>query len=351
MADDQITITDYDGPTADESLIRLAYELLIVEDAELRPTDAPFSWVEFHGIQRSSVETERRLHWIVTDSGGRPLARASLALPVAHNTHLAVVLLYVHPDHRRRGIGTRLLRELVEVMEADGRTDVVTDINEGHDGERFFARLGGELGLPQRISRLHLTTLDRELIARWMREGEAAEGYSLVEWHRRCPDELVESYVIVKAAMNNAPVDDLPIGDRVHTVESVRENEAELEAAELEKWTIAARHDATGDLAGFTEVIFIHDAPEHAWQGGTGVLPEHRGHRLGRWMKAAMADRILDRRPDLRYIDTENAYSNGPMLAINVEMGFEILRTVNGWKGKVDMLSASLGAHDADRYR
>ena len=191
--------------------------------------------------------------------------------------------------------------------------------------------------------------LDRELITQWLTDGEAADGYSLVEWHRRCPDELVESYVVVKAAMNNAPVDDLPIEDRVHTLESVRENEAELDAAQLEKWTIAARHDATGDLAGFTEVIFLHGAPEHAWQGGTGVPPEHRGHRLGRWMKAAMADRIMERRPELRYIDTENAYSNGPMLAINVEMGFEVLRTVNGWKGQVDALSSALRARLGDR--
>jgi mycothiol synthase len=343
MADDTITITPYDGPTADESTIRLAYELLLAEDAELRPTDAPFSWVEFHGIQRAAVEHERRLHWIVTDADRQPLARAELKLPVAHNTHLAVVLLYVHPHHRRRGIGTRVLRELLRVMEADGRTDVVTDINEGHVGEAFFRRFGGVLGLPQRISRLDLRDLDRGLVARWLADGDAADGYSLVEWRRRCPDEFVDSYVVVKAAMNGAPVDDLPIADRVHTVESVRENEAELEAAELEKWTIAARHDATGDLAGFTEVIFIPGAPEHAWQGGTGVLPEHRGHRLGRWMKAAMADRILSERPAVRYVDTENAYSNGPMLAINVEMGFEILRTVNGWKADVAALSNALG--------
>ena len=344
---DTITISRYDGPTADESTIRLAYELMQAEDAELRPTDPPFSWTEFAGFHRSTVSHERRAYWLVTDGAGRAVARAEAHLPTTSNTHLANVTVYVHPDSRTRGVGTRLVEAVVTEIEADGRTDIVTDVTEGNAGESFFTHLGGEIGLPQRISRLDLRELDRDLIAGWIADGERAAGYSLVEWNDACPDDLVDSYVIVKAAMNGAPVDDLPIEDRVHSVESVRDNEAELREAGLEKWVVAAVHDETGDLAGFTEVVFFAESPEHAWQGGTGVLPEHRGHALGRWMKAAMATRIIERRPRVRYIDTENAFSNGPMLAINVDMGFQIIRTVNGWKATVAAVADALRSRTA----
>ncbi|HEX2865247.1 MAG TPA: hypothetical protein VHN99_11815, partial [Deinococcales bacterium] len=42
----------------------------------------------------------------------------------------------------------------------------------------------------------------------------------------------------------------------------------------------------------------------------------------GRWLKAANLLRVLQVRPGVRVVDTYNADSNGPMLGINLEMGF-----------------------------
>ena len=38
-----------------------------------------------------------------------------------------------------------------------------------------------------------------------------------------------------------------------------------------------------GRLVGFTDLQVPLAQPERAHQGGTLVLREHRGHRLGRW--------------------------------------------------------------------
>lgn len=342
MGASKIDITTYDGATADESIIRAAYTLSESEDVELRAEDPPIPFEEFAAFQRSALESERRVYWLARAGDGTPVGRAELRFPTQHNLHLGNVLVYVHPDHRRQGIGTRLAQAVVAEAAADGRTDLVTDINDGHPGEAFFTRLGGKVGLPQRISRLDLHGLDRDLMARWISDGEATD-YSLVSWRARCPDEWLDGYAHVITAMNGAPVDGLPIEDRVHTPASIRERENELREAHLERWTIAAVHDRSHELAGFTDVVLVESSPENAWQGGTGVLPEHRGHGLGRWMKAAMAAALREERPALRWIDTENAYSNGPMLAINVAMGFEVIRTVNGWSGTVAAARAALG--------
>jgi hypothetical protein len=54
-----------------------------------------------------------------------------------------------------------------------------------------------------------------------------------------------------------------------------------------ERWTILAVDRESGAIAGLTELFLpAHDT----WlveQGDTGVLAPHRGHGLGRWLKAA----------------------------------------------------------------
>jgi GNAT superfamily N-acetyltransferase len=65
------------------------------------------------------------------------------------------------------------------------------------------------------------------------------------------------------------------------------------------------------------------------WQGGTAVDPTHRNKGLGRWLKAAMLQRLLDERPEVANVDTWNAGSNEPMLAINVALGFRPVKYYN----------------------
>jgi hypothetical protein len=54
----------------------------------------------------------------------------------------------------------------------------------------------------------------------------------------------------------------------------------------------------------------------------TGVRREHRGHALGKWLKASMTLRILDERPSVVDIRTGNADSNDAMMGINRAMGY-----------------------------
>jgi GNAT superfamily N-acetyltransferase len=67
--------------------------------------------------------------------------------------------------------------------------------------------------------------------------------------------------------------------------------------------------------------------PQTVWQEATAVDPKHRDKGLGRWLKAANVLRLLDERPAARYVETWNAFSNGPMLGINIAMGFEIVNS------------------------
>ena len=336
-------VDSYDGPTAPDALLRDVFTLWQAEDAELRPSDPPFVYEEIEGLSRSVNPHDVRLRWLARDAAGRPVGRAEARLPMVSNLDLAHVELYVHPDARGAGVGTALTRTLLDAIGERGRTRIRTQIPEGTPGEAYLGARGGTIGLTNRKSRMDLTKLDRSMVRSWIERAEqtAAPDYSLV-WFTRPPEDEIDRYIAVRRMMNTAPRGDLADGDRDHTPESILAEADELDAEHLVRWSLVARHEATGDFVGFTEVIFAESAPEHAWQGGTAVHPDHRNHGLGRWLKGAMAERILIERPGVRFVDTENAYGNEPMLHINVAMGFELLETLNDWQAPVAALRAAL---------
>jgi len=75
-------------------------------------------------------------------------------------------------------------------------------------------------------------------------------------------------------------------------------------------------------VAGYTELVLPVDDSAPAQQSDTTVLPAHRGHGLGLWIKAEMLRRVRAEHPDTTEIRTENADDNRHMLAVNTALGF-----------------------------
>jgi RimJ/RimL family protein N-acetyltransferase len=72
-------------------------------------------------------------------------------------------------------------------------------------------------------------------------------------------------------------------------------------------------------------VLLVDPAhPEWGFQGDTGVLRHHRGHRLGMLVKTAMLEWLATEEPRLRRIETGNAASNNYMISINERLGFTV---------------------------
>jgi len=270
---------------------------------------------------------------------------------VPENRHLVRAQLEVHPGHRQRGIGRLLLERLVQAAESDGRTTIQAMT---HDrvpaGEIFARRVGAEAKSAAHTNRLLISDLDVDLMSRWADEGPVrAKGYSLFGYDGRCPDDLLEQMAALMEVMHTAPTDGLDIeGDR-KTPAWIRKMEAWLEAEQTDRWVLIARHDPTGELAGYTEVMWTPHRPETVQQGDTGVWPKHRGHALGKWLKAAMALRVLEERPGIKDIRTGNADSNAPMLGINHAMGFKPYMAAMWWNLDVTRARAYLGSTEGAR--
>ena len=136
--------------------------------------------------------------------------------------------------------------------------------------------------------------------------------------------------------MNTAPRDDLDIEDENMLPSHQREWERVAQARGEEWWAIFARQDASGQFVGYTHVSYDPKVPNTVWQYGTAVRPEHRGHAIGKWMKATMLRRIMDERPQVLDVRTGNADSNDAMLGINHGLGFRPFVAATWWQVKLD---------------
>ncbi len=173
-------------------------------------------------------------------------------------------------------------------------------------------------------NRLLIADVDEGLVRRWIDEGpQRAPGYSLVAVDGPLPDDIAQNAVDAIDVMNTAPRDDLDWEDYTLTVEQMREIEKSLAAEGSERWFVFARHDETGRFVGLTEMFWNPASPKIVQQGDTGVHPDHRGHALGKLLKATTLERVMRERPGVDQIRTGNADSNDAMLGINHALGFK----------------------------
>jgi mycothiol synthase len=248
--------------------------------------------------------------------------------------HVANVGIGVLPGHRRAGIGRVLLGGVLEVAGRLGRNLLMGSTRETVPaGEAFALRIGAELGQVMIENRLDLRTVDRDLIRSWVEAGPArAPGYHLQFVKGATPDRLIPGVIAALQILNTAPRDNLQVGDFTITPQLLKDEERAAAAAGMDRWACYAVEDAVGDFVGLTDIVVNSAVPERVHIGSTGVEPAHRGRALGKWLKAAMTQKILDELPAARWLITGNAASNDAMLSINRQLGFHASKTVKMWQ-------------------
>lgn len=281
----------------------------------------------------------KRVTWVVRAEAGNEMSGiATLSLPSSDNQHLGNVELRVAPPYRRQRIGHSLMAVVATRAKAEHRRvlagfswDLVAV------GEAFACSVGGEDKQVIRRSDLDLRAVDRDVVGRWLDvPSDVRDRYELWPVVGAYPTDQYAAIAEVEAVMNTMPHDDLDVEDAVIDADWVAQREQQQAQSPGERWTIFARERATQRLVGYTQVFFYEDWPGHVDQGDTGVHPDHRGHGLGRWLKAAMIDRIFREKPESFRIRTHNAFSNAPMLAINNELGFVVTAEQTVWEADVD---------------
>ncbi len=310
------------------------------------PDDLPLP-VEKTRLDMTVIKDNGRRYTWVAWQGEDIIGKANLWVEDAEtNTHLAWLDLWVLAHARGQGLGRQLLALAAETARCEGRRLLMGETDSyAPAGDVFTAHLGATKGLVAYTNELNLADVDRDMIRRWIeRAPERAAGFSLEFWGNGVPEADIDRWVrMFEASMNDEPRGDLEVEDEKLTPDEVRQWERILNERRVEAWTAVVREDATGELAGFSQARWSPYEPDSMWQGGTGTARAYRNRGLGRWMKAAVMERILRERPLVKRIRTGNADSNAPMLKINYEMGFRPIKTWTTWQIEVEKALAWTG--------
>ncbi|XKH57025.1 GNAT family N-acetyltransferase [Citricoccus nitrophenolicus] len=317
-------------------------------------------------------------------TGDRPdriIGYAALSLPwePASQPTIAEVNVAVHPDFRRRGVGSALLREAEAEAVRRGRavlqawtdnalvdpaavgsgpvfvsgTSLETGLtpvvrtspdslpDAGRDRIRwqapdaaFAAAHGYELAQVEWTSVLDLREAAGAALMAESGSGAAEEhGYDLVGWEGACPEEDAESMAGLLGRMAaEAPAAALERVAERWDVPRLRAEEGARREMGLSMITTAARDRSTGQLVGHSDIETFADLPQAAYQGNTLVHPEHRGRGLAVLLKAVNVSQLLRLKPEAERLYTWNAAENGAILRANQELGFVPVATHPAWQ-------------------
>lgn len=279
-----------------------------------------------------------RTEFHVGYANGVPVARSSLRLPTRDNTKLASLNLEVVPAHRRRGYGRAMFEFLRERVVRHGRSIILGEIPgplEGTPpGAAFAASLGAKEALRSIRRVLNVSSLPAGELEHLEREAlERTQGYALVCWVDHAPDGLVDDVAALLGRMvTDSPMGDLQIEKEQWDRDRVREVETDTVRRGRARIVTGACDVPTGRLVALTEIGVSRILPTIAYQWDTIVAPDHRGHRLGLWVKSANLRRLIVEMPDTERVVTWNAETNRFMIEVNERIGFRAVGREYEWQ-------------------
>ncbi len=241
--------------------------------------------------------------------------------------HVSWLEGFVLPQYRRRGIGKQLVRQALEMASQNG-VEVVKPYTYCDEGFAFIESLGGKAVSAQSDRTLELDKLDWSLVESWLK---IPIGDLKLEYFSEFSDELMERLIDVSfastqevSAMDSCEVPPTLDGER----HSLREFSDYIKNTGT-RYHCLLLTDEAGNILGYTEGTIPPEDPDVFRQAMTMVWKHHRGKGYGKFLKAAMLDFIRKNLPNIKKQVTGNNDLNAPMLAINLKLGFQLVRQ---WK-------------------
>jgi GNAT superfamily N-acetyltransferase len=250
---------------------------------------------------------EERALPLVAEVDGQVVAWGFAALNIwTSDPGQSQVSIYVHPDHRKRGIGTvlaeRLHQHLTEVGAVRARTFAQPEglefaRNLGYDGTRQMHYAGVQLSsLPPQPA--------------------TPEDIELVTIDQLDPRALYTADTVASLdEPGDSVMDAVPYDEWLDEIWRSPAPDKSLSVAAL----------AGAEVAAFT---IVETAGDRMWSGMTGTVPAYRGRGLAKLVKSAALRRAAAAGITSAY--TSNDDENGPMLAINNWLGYQRVQTELG---------------------
>ena len=307
-------IQEVDARSASDDVLARFHALEAACHEELNPGYPGRNAEEVIAFHRHLPATQTNCHW---------LADGGMAAVYVHGPTATFLELRVQPERRRNGLGTALLARAVERCRGLG-VEALRSVHSTVAGAAFARAVGA-----RDEQRIVESTLD--LRAAELPEPHLADGFRLVTWLGRVPEEHLASYVAARAAMDDAPAPD-GMDFPTWTADNVRASEESLVQRDREmRLTVAMNED--GEIASFTE-LRLSRGSMRGFTDDTGTMLAHRGKGLARAVKIESLRRLRADHSEVEVVTTSNAEENAVMRHLNESIGFrpavvETLAVVN----------------------
>ncbi len=310
----------------DDALLRAYFDTERAAMLADRPDALLRTWDALrNSVQQPNAYYRRTL--LLALDGDRPVGSAEIAGSMGDNEHLADLEVTVLPGSRRHGIGRALHDEAMARARADGRSTVCGEVHVPSavaDPDSAAYAFATALGFETVHREDHLVLRLPVDAARHdeLRTSAAgrAEGYDVVTWGDRCPDEYAAGYCAMKTQMSN----DVPIGEIDYepiVYDEARLRTQEERTARSHHQLVAAARQADGTFGGYT-LLYLPHGETDVIQDDTLVMPEHRGRRLGTLLKLATLDLVQRDHPDREVVHTWTDPENHAMYRTNLGFGY-----------------------------
>lgn len=330
--------------TVSETEIREFTDLSNILRQETQPDDPPAqAEVRIHEFKNMPDFVDVHI-WLARENNA---AVGFANLQIVHlpdNQHMAQFNIQILPEHRNKGVGKTILKELCETAKNANRSLLIAM---SHDkipaGEIFLEHYGFGRGMDTKVSQLSVFEIEPEKLEDWIKTGETrASGYELGCWDAAIPEDEIATFANLMDVMNTQPKGDLEMEDEHFSPEVIRDMEKVKFGAGGRRVISYVKHRNTGEFAGYTELEWHPTRASIVTQQATGVNPEHRNLGLGRWLKAANLQAMLRLNPEAKFVRTGNADVNAAMLKINLEIGFKPYFRSIVWQGNTDTVLEKL---------
>jgi GNAT superfamily N-acetyltransferase len=314
----------------DDVELKRFYEVTERAEAFERPHHSGWSLDEAKLELRRQDPTERAEAWAAYDEGTM-VGGLSLWFPLLDNRTKCWGALGVDPDHRRRGVGSALVAQIVTRLAQEGRTTMVTessypfDRREDHPHRRFAEANGFTVAIDE-IRRILPLPMDPALSQTLAIEAAPHHpAYRIESFVDALPDGLLASYCGLSNQLGvDAPTGDVEFEPESMTPELWIERVAKEKEMGRTRFTTVAI-DGTGNVVAYTDLILPPVPSPDVWQWGTLVHRDHRGHRLGMAVKVRNLQQLTAAGSGRVRVLTCNAETNRHMVDINVRLGFEAI--------------------------
>ena len=326
---------------ADDKALAEWHAVLEASDRDDWPQRSGYTARDVRAFARFAGTSRRFELFTASEPGGAALGVGMMEFPLRDNLHATEITVAVHPARRRRGAGRAIVERMAGVATADGRrtlhniVDVPTARTTAHPSVSFALRLGFVATMPGHERHLQVP-IDPErhaALGAVVAGARHAADYRILTFEAPWPAAReADQCELLRVMSTDEPAGDGERQEEVWDPERLQDNDALRSARGTPKLVAVAEHAASGRLVAATELLLAPDVPEQAWQLETVVHPAHRGQRLGLAVKLANLEFLARRAPEVRVVSTGNAALNGPMIAINDLLGFEVAAEGTFWQ-------------------